>query len=54
MPLAVFVFRIQNPTKQKQTVSLAALMQNPVGYEPTGNNTAGQPLLRRQRQRGAA
>ena len=30
MPLAAFVFRIKNPTKQKQSVSLAALIQNPV------------------------
>jgi len=41
MPLAVFVFRIQNPTKQKQTVSLAALMQNPVGYAAAGRNDSG-------------
>lgn len=33
MPLAVFRFRISNPTAQPQTVSLAALMTNPVGYE---------------------
>src|ERR1039458_2284332 len=38
MPLAAFVFRIKNPTKQKQTVSLAALMQNPVGYEGAAEN----------------
>jgi non-lysosomal glucosylceramidase len=38
MPLAAFVFRIKNPTKQKQTVSLAALMQNPVGYDAAGPN----------------
>ena len=37
-PLAIFVFRIQNPTPQTQTVSLAALMQNPVGYEADGEN----------------
>ena len=33
LPLAVFRFRIRNPTSQPQTVSLAALMINPVGYE---------------------
>jgi len=38
MPLAAFIFRIQNPTKQNQTVSLAALMQNPVGYDADGEN----------------
>ena len=40
MPLAAFVFRIKNPTKQKQTVSLAALMQNPVGYDAAGENNS--------------
>ena len=46
MPLAAFVFRIKNPTKQKQTVSLAALMQNPVGYDAAGpNNTATNPCF---------
>jgi hypothetical protein len=44
MPLAAFVFRVKNPTKQKQTVSLAALMQNPVGYDAAGdNNSATNP-----------
>lgn len=38
MPLATFVFRIHNPTQEKQTVSLAAMMQNPVGYEAQGGN----------------
>lgn len=38
LPLAVFVFRIHNPTKRKETVSLAALMQNPVGYAAAGEN----------------
>ena len=32
MPLAVFRFRIHNPAAQAQTVSLAALLTNPVGY----------------------
>jgi uncharacterized protein (DUF608 family) len=46
MPLAAFVFRIKNPTKQKQTVSLAALMQNPVGYDAAGpNNTPSNPCF---------
>ncbi len=38
MPLSAFVFRIQNPTNQSQTISLAALMQNPVGYEARKEN----------------
>jgi uncharacterized protein (DUF608 family) len=46
MPLAAFVFRIKNPTKKKQTVSLAALMQNPVGYDAAGeNNGATSPCF---------
>src|ERR1039458_7647874 len=46
MPLAAFVFRIKNPTQQKQTVSLAALMQNPVGYDAAGeNNGATNPCF---------
>jgi len=36
MPLAAFVFRIHNPTEREETVSLAALMQNPVGYDAAG------------------
>lgn len=36
LPVAAFVFRIHNPTAQTQTVSLAALMQNPVGYDAMG------------------
>jgi uncharacterized protein (DUF608 family) len=35
-PLAVLVFRVQNPTAQDQRVSLAGLMQNPVGYDALG------------------
>jgi len=35
-PLAVFVFRAQNSTDKEQTVSLAAFMQNPVGYAALG------------------
>jgi uncharacterized protein (DUF608 family) len=46
MPLAAFVFRIKNSTKQKQTVSLAALMQNPVGYDAAGpNSSTGNPCF---------
>ena len=41
MPLAAFSFKIHNPTKQKQSVSLAALMQNPVGYDAAGPNNGG-------------
>jgi len=40
MPLAVFVFSIANPSTQPQTVSLAALMQNPVGYDAAGENNS--------------
>jgi non-lysosomal glucosylceramidase len=36
MPVACFVFKIHNPTSEKQTVSLAAMMQNPVGYDAIG------------------
>ncbi len=36
LPLAVFRFRITNPAAVAQTVSLAALMTNPVGYEADG------------------
>jgi non-lysosomal glucosylceramidase len=37
-PLAAFIFRIHNPAKNDQTVSLAALMQNPVGYDAQVEN----------------
>ena len=36
LPLAAFVFRIHNPTGENQAVSLAGLMQNPVGYDAAG------------------
>lgn len=35
-PLAVFSFRIKNPTAQPQAVSLAAFLVNPVGYDAAG------------------
>jgi hypothetical protein len=38
MPVALFVFRIHNPTAQEQQVSIAAMMQNPVGYDAAGDN----------------
>ena len=38
MPLAAFVFRVHNPTSESQTVSLAALMQNPIGYDAAGRS----------------
>lgn len=38
VPLAAFVFRIRNTTAQAQTASLAAFMQNPVGYDAWGGN----------------
>ena len=41
MPLVAFIFKVRNPTRQKQTVSLAALMQNPVGYDAAGENNSG-------------
>jgi uncharacterized protein (DUF608 family) len=40
MPLAIFIFRLHNPTAQSQSVSLAAFMQNPVGYDGAGDNTS--------------
>lgn len=36
MPVAVFVFQAHNPTARRQTVSLAAFLQNPVGYDAFG------------------
>jgi uncharacterized protein (DUF608 family) len=38
MPVAVFVFRIHNPSAQVQKVSIAAMMQNPIGYDAAGEN----------------
>lgn len=38
LPVAAFVFRLKNPAQQEHTVSLAALMQNPVGYDAAGDN----------------
>ena len=35
-PLICFVFKAHNPTQQVQTMSLAALMQNPIGYDAMG------------------
>ncbi len=36
IPLAVFNFRVHNPTGQPQAVSLAAMLTNPVGYAAIG------------------
>ncbi len=36
MPLAVLVFKLHNASTVAHTVSLAAFMQNPVGYEAVG------------------
>lgn len=36
MPLAAFVFKATNPTAEKQTISLAAIMPNPIGYDGLG------------------
>ncbi len=41
MPLAALVFKATNLTGEKQTVSLAALMQNPVGYDALGAASNG-------------
>ena len=38
IPLAAFVFKIENPGKQGCQVSIGALIQNPVGYEADGAN----------------
>ena len=35
-PLAAFVFRVENPTNAPQTVSLAGMLQNVVGYDAVG------------------
>ncbi|HEV2318268.1 MAG TPA: GH116 family glycosyl-hydrolase [Verrucomicrobiae bacterium] len=37
MPLAIFRFRVKNSTSETQSVSLAAMMTNPVGYEGKGD-----------------
>jgi uncharacterized protein (DUF608 family) len=37
-PLAVLVFKAHNPTSAPQSLSLAALLQNPVGYDGHGVN----------------
>lgn len=37
MPLAIFRFRLDNPTSEPQSVSLAAMMTNPVGYDANGD-----------------
>jgi non-lysosomal glucosylceramidase len=36
LPLALFRFRVHNPTEQTQMVSLSALLMNPVGYDANG------------------
>lgn len=36
LPVAVFVFRVHNPGREKQTVSLGAFLQNPLGYDARG------------------
>lgn len=36
LPVAAFVFKLHNPSSTKQDVSLAAFMQNPVGYDALG------------------
>ena len=40
MPLAAFMFRIHNRSSRKAAVSLAAFMQNPVGYDAAGENNS--------------
>ena len=44
MPGACFVFKIHNPTKQKQSVSLCAMMQNPIGYDAMGKPDISERL----------
>ena len=39
-PLAVLTFRLQNPAAENQRVSLAAMMQNPIGYGGARPSTA--------------
>ena len=54
-PLAVLIFRLHNPTAQPQTVSLAALMLNPVGYEARWRDQGdGAREAGRQRERAIA
>jgi len=36
IPAAVLVFRVHNPKRTKQTVSIAGFLQNPVGYDAAG------------------
>jgi uncharacterized protein (DUF608 family) len=36
LPAAILVFRVRNPTRTEQEVSLAGLMVNPVGYDALG------------------
>ncbi|HEV2328906.1 MAG TPA: GH116 family glycosyl-hydrolase [Verrucomicrobiae bacterium] len=36
MPLAIFRFRMKNPASEPQSVSLAAITTNPVGYDARG------------------
>ncbi len=38
MPLAAFVFKVTNPGAQTLSVSLAAFLQNPVGYDASDKN----------------
>jgi non-lysosomal glucosylceramidase len=39
MPLAAFVFKVTNPGSQPRSVSLAAFIQNPVGYDASEGKT---------------
>src|SRR6185437_13839819 len=36
MPVAIFRFRVHNPTEEAQEISLAAMLANPVGYAAIG------------------
>jgi uncharacterized protein (DUF608 family) len=38
LPVAAFIFRIQNRSAEPQKVSLGAFMQNPIGYDAAGDN----------------
>jgi uncharacterized protein (DUF608 family) len=41
LPLAALCFRVRNPSRVAQTVSLAAFLQNPVGYDARGTARGG-------------
>ncbi len=38
LPLAMLIFKVRNDSAQPQTVSVAGILQNPVGYEASAEN----------------